>query len=290
MTTRDTLLKDLIDHVQSRMDDGETQADVAPETLKALAQAVASAPSRKSGPPAVSPSRPPSAAEARKRDDCGVVTRAAPATPSAPAAPPAAPVPRPETQSPAGDSLATVAGEVAQCTRCALHKTRTRTVPGQGRTHPEVMFVGEAPGQDEDRQGLAFVGRAGQLLTRMIEAMGYTREEVFIGNILKCRPPDNRKPLPEEMETCLPYLRRQIRLLQPKVIVALGATAVEGLLRLETGITKLRGRWFTFEGIPLMPTYHPAYLLRNPAAKRDVWADLQTVLKSLGRPIPPVKR
>jgi DNA polymerase len=186
---------------------------------------------------------------------------------------------------PAG--LLKIAGAVKACTKCSLHKTRTQTVPGQGNPRPEIMFVGEAPGADEDEQGLAFVGRAGQLLTKMIEAMGLKREEVFIGNILKCRPPDNRPPLPDEMETCLPYLKEQIRILQPKVIVALGATAVRGLIGLD-GITKLRGKWLAFEGIHLMPTYHPAYLLRDPTRKKDTWVDLQEVLRFLGR-IPPPK-
>ena len=134
------------------------------------------------------------------------------------------------------------------------------------------------------------MGRAGRLLTKMISAMGYTREEVFIGNILKCRPPNNRTPLPDEMATCLPYLRRQIAALQPKVIVALGSTAVKGLFDTSQGITKLRGTWLTFEGIDVMPTYHPAYLLRNPSAKRDTWEDLKSVLTHLGRPIPEVKK
>jgi DNA polymerase len=174
---------------------------------------------------------------------------------------------------------------IAGCRKCSLHQTRTRTVPGQGNPAPEILFVGEAPGADEDEQGLAFVGRAGQLLTKMIQAMGFERDEVFIANILKCRPPDNRAPLPEEMETCLPYLKEQIRLLKPKVIVALGATAVRGLVGLE-GISKLRGNWLQFEGIDLMPTYHPAYLLRNPPAKKDVWLDLQEALRRLGRTPP----
>jgi DNA polymerase len=186
-----------------------------------------------------------------------------------------------------GAGLAQVAEAVAVCTRCALHETRTNTVPGQGTPTPELMFIGEAPGADEDRQGLAFVGRAGGLLTKMIEAMGYTRDEVFIGNILKCRPPGNRAPLPDEMETCMPYLKAQIAILKPRVIVALGATAVKGLLDDSTGITKLRGKWHTFEGIDLMPTFHPAYLLRNPAAKHDTWADLKAVLAKLGKKPPP---
>ena len=199
------------------------------------------------------------------------------------------PAPNPEvpgTGPAAESSLDDVAAQIAVCTKCSLHETRTKTVPGQGSSSPEIMFIGEAPGADEDRQGVAFIGRAGQLLTKMIEAMGFTREEVFIGNILKCRPPGNRTPMPDEMETCMPYLKEQIRLLKPKVIIALGATAVKGLLDVRTGITKLRGTWMAFENIDLMPTYHPAYLLRNPSAKKDVWEDLKEVLHFLGREVP----
>ena len=205
--------------------------------------------------------------------------RVTPAVQAVPAAPTSVPV---DVEA----GLRKVAEAIERCTKCSLHKTRTRSVPGQGNPDPEIMFLGEAPGADEDEQGLAFVGRAGQLLTKMIQAMGLQREDVFIANILKSRPPDNRPPLPEEIEACLPYLKEQIRLLKPKVIVALGATAVRGLLALE-GITKLRGKWLTFEGIPLMPTYHPAYLLRNPPAKKEVWEDLQAVLKKLGKTPPP---
>jgi uracil-DNA glycosylase family 4 len=198
----------------------------------------------------------------------------------------------PVAPSPAGDAapadgLLEIARRVAACQRCPLHKSRTRTVPGQGSTAPEILFIGEGPGADEDRQGLAFVGRAGQLLTKIIEAMGLTREQVFIGNIVKCRPPGNRTPLPEEMKACLPYLHEQIAILKPRVIVALGATAVKGLLEVETGITRLRGRWMSYEGIDLMPTFHPAYLLRNPAGKREVWEDMKAVLARLGRQPPP---
>ena len=194
------------------------------------------------------------------------------------------------TAAKAENNMSQIASEIASCKKCSLHKTRIQTVPGQGNAkRPEVMFIGEAPGADEDEQGLAFVGRAGQLLTKMIAAMGFKREEVFIANILKCRPPDNRPPTPEEMAICIPYLKRQIAEVQPKVIVALGATAVLGLLNL-TGISKLRGNWQTFEGIDLMPTYHPSYLLRNPVMKKEAWSDLQVVLKRLGRTPPPVKR
>ena len=188
------------------------------------------------------------------------------------------------------DSLEIVSAEIAACTLCRLCKTRTKVVPGQGNPRPELMFVGEGPGADEDQQGLAFVGKAGQLLTKMIEAMGFKREEVFIGNIVKCRPPDNRVPLPDEMQSCLPYLHRQIDLLKPRVIVCLGATATKGLFGENVGgITKIRGGWLQYRGIDVMPTYHPAYLLRNPPAKPDVWTDLKAVLAKLGRPVPGAK-
>ncbi len=182
-------------------------------------------------------------------------------------------------------NLESVAAHIAGCTQCGLHAGRTNTVPGEGAPQPEIMFVGEAPGADEDAQGRPFVGRAGQLLTKMIEAMGFQRDEVFIANICKCRPPDNRKPEPDEMEACLPYLKAQIALLKPRVIVCLGGTATEGLLGL-TGITRVRGNWHTFEGIDVMPTFHPSYLLRKPGAKHEAWADLQAVLKHIGRPVP----
>ncbi|HOW96693.1 MAG TPA: uracil-DNA glycosylase [Kiritimatiellia bacterium] len=205
------------------------------------------------------------------------------------AEPPVFPPPAAEGAPETADSLAAIAREVDACARCPLHSTRTRTVPGQGSTAPEIMFIGEGPGADEDQQGLAFVGRAGQLLTKIIEAMGFTRDQVFIGNIVKCRPPGNRVPMPEEMQTCLPFLRRQIALLKPKVIVALGATAVKGLLDVQSGITRLRGQWMSYEGIDLMPTFHPAYLLRNPSGKKDVWEDMKAVLARLGREPPPRK-
>jgi DNA polymerase len=162
-----------------------------------------------------------------------------------------------------------------------------------GDPQARLMFVGEAPGADEDVQGEPFVGKAGELLTRIIAAMGLTRSQVYIGNILKCRPntpgqsAGNRKPTPSEMETCRPWLEEQINLIQPEVMVALGATAVEGLLGKTIGITKLRGQWQTYRGIPLMPTYHPAYLLRNqaPAEKRKVWEDMMAVMRRLQMPI-----
>jgi DNA polymerase len=164
---------------------------------------------------------------------------------------------------------------------------------GVGNVHADLLFVGEAPGADEDEQGEPFVGKAGQLLTKIIQTMGLSREQVYIANILKCRPDTpgqasgNRPPTPDEMKTCLPYLLAQIDLIQPKVLVALGKTALEGLLGKTAGITKLRGTWLTFRGTPLMPTYHPAYLLRNQALteKRKVWEDMLQVMNKLALPV-----
>jgi DNA polymerase len=146
------------------------------------------------------------------------------------------------------------------------------------------MFVGEGPGEDEDRQGEPFVGRAGQLLTKMIEAMGYRREDVYIANVVKCRPPGNRNPEPDEIEACEPFLRAQIDAIRPRVLVALGKFAAQTLLREATPISRLRGRWFEYEGVRLMPTFHPAYLLRSPNEKGKAWEDLQHVMKELGKP------
>lgn len=180
------------------------------------------------------------------------------------------------------------------CPKCPhLAKSRKNVVFGVGNIHADLMFVGEAPGADEDEQGEPFVGRAGQLLTRIIQAMGFTRDTVYIANVLKCRPdtPDqtagNRKPTPVEMQTCLPYLLAQIDSIKPKVIVALGGTAVEGLLGKAIPITRFRGRFSDFRGTPLMSTYHPSYLLRNPAlsVKRELWEDMLQVLERLGCPI-----
>jgi len=248
-------------YLENEIAEGRATAEVSPETAAAFKRAASSGPARRSPE---TPAAAPAAERARAEE---------------PAAAPAA-----------GDELAAVARAVAGCARCGLHKSRANTVPGEGPPRPAIMFVGEGPGEEEDRQGRPFVGAAGQLLTRMIEAMGFAREEVFIGNVVKCRPPGNRTPLPEEMEACLPYLRRQIAALQPRVIVALGGTASKALLGLETGITRLRGVWHSFEGIDLMPTYHPAYLLRNASGKRPAWEDLQEVLRRLGRPVPGPKK
>ena len=184
---------------------------------------------------------------------------------------------------------------VRGCTKCGLSRTRTQTVFGQGSPNARLVFVGEAPGFDEDRQGLAFVGRAGQLLTRMITAMGLTREEVFICNVLKCRPPNNRDPSAEEILACSPYLREQLSIIEPEVLVALGSPAAKTLLSTTESIGRLRGRFHEYypsgtigsgPAIPVMPTYHPAYLLRNPNDKAKTWADLQMVMDLLGLPLP----
>jgi DNA polymerase len=168
-----------------------------------------------------------------------------------------------------------------------LHEQRRQTVFARGNPFAELAFVGEGPGADEDAMGLPFVGAAGQLLDRMIAAMGYQRDDVYVCNIVKCRPPNNRKPEFDEMAACMPHLGQQLGLVRPKAIVALGATAVQGLCGTTEGITRLRGKWKLYKGtIPIMPTFHPAYLLRNPAAKREVWLDLQEVLKHLGKSPP----
>jgi DNA polymerase len=182
--------------------------------------------------------------------------------------------------------LAALAAELANCQRCPLHAGRTQMVFGVGKPEAELVFVGEAPGHDEDVQGEPFVGRAGQLLTKMIEAMGLTRGQVYICNVIKCRPPENRDPRPEEIACCEPFLLQQLEIIQPKVIVALGRVAVQSLLRDTTAITRLRGKWRDYYGVPLMPTFHPSYLLRNPAGKRDVWEDLKEVMRKLGLPVP----
>ena len=187
--------------------------------------------------------------------------------------------------------LTVLAEEVRGCTRCVLHAERTQTVFARGTGSAGLCFVGEGPGADEDAQGYPFVGAAGQLLDRMIEAMGLTRDEVYVCNIVKCRPPKNRKPEPDEMAACKPYLEEQLELVQPQVLVALGATAVQGLLGTTEGITRLRGKWKLYRGrIPVMPTFHPAYLLRTPGAKREVWDDLQAVLRQMGRAVPERRR
>jgi uracil-DNA glycosylase len=202
------------------------------------------------------------------------------------------------------DALRAIRGDIGDCTRCVLHKQgRKQIVFGVGNPATEIMFIGEAPGADEDEQGIPFVGRAGQLLTNMINAMGLKRDDIYIANIIKCRPPGNRTPERDECETCSPFLMRQIMTIKPKVIVALGAVAAKTLLGVNDAMANLRGRWYDFhpvvaksspqydsgyEGARLAVTYHPAYLLRDPRQKKEAWKDLQMVMKYLGLQ-PPAK-
>lgn len=184
-------------------------------------------------------------------------------------------------------TLMGLAEEVSVCRRCALHAERTYAVFGEGGSVPRLVVVGEAPGAEEDRTGRPFVGRAGELLTRMLAAIGLTREDVYIANVLKCRPPGNRSPRPDEVAACRPFLDAQLEVLAPPLLLALGSHATRLLLRTERGITALRGRFHTSpDGWRVMPTFHPAYLLRKPAAKRDVWEDLKKVAADLGLSIP----
>jgi uracil-DNA glycosylase family 4 len=231
-----------------------------------------------------------------------------PAAPRAPIAPPAPPPERappqrlviPEARaavaalanpSPVASSpderrtrLALLAEEARTCSRCRLVEQRKQAVFSRGNPFAELCFVGEGPGADEDDQGEPFVGKAGQLLDKMIVAMGYAPADVYICNVVKCRPPENRKPERDEMEACIHFLHDQLAQVQPKVIVALGATAVQGMLGAADGITRMRGKWKLYRGAtPVMPTFHPAYLLRQPAAKREVWSDLQEVMRFLGK-------
>jgi DNA polymerase len=184
-------------------------------------------------------------------------------------------------------ALRMIREDIGDCTRCVLHKQgRKQIVFGVGNPRAELMFIGEAPGADEDMQGEPFVGRAGQLLNNMIKAMGIQRENVYIANIIKCRPPGNRQPEREECETCSPFLMRQIEVVKPKVIVALGAVAAKTLLAVNAPMSELRGRWYDFRGTKLAVTYHPAFLLRDPRQKKETWKDLQMVMKELGWALP----
>ena len=179
-------------------------------------------------------------------------------------------------------TLESVRADLGDCTRCKLHKGRHNIVFGVGNPRARLMFLGEAPGEDEDLQGFPFVGKAGQLLTKMIEAMGLERGDVYIANTVKCRPPNNRNPEPDELESCEPFLKGQLAAVRPEVIVTLGKFAAQSLLRDATPITRLRGQWRQYEGIPVIPTFHPAYLLRSPGEKGKVWEDLKQVMKKLG--------
>jgi DNA polymerase len=180
------------------------------------------------------------------------------------------------------ETLADIKADMEDCRRCRLSQTRTQPVFGDGNSDARLVFVGEGPGYEEDKMGMPFVGAAGKLLTKIIQAMNLSREEVYICNIIKCRPPNNRNPLPEEISSCVPFLERQLRVIHPDYICALGKFAAQTLLQTDEPISKLRGRFHDFLGIKVMPTYHPAYLLRNPAGKRHVWDDMQVLMKAMG--------
>ena len=278
------LLDATIRHLEGLKARGVRYVEVAPETLRALSQAPQRAPASRPAPSApVAPVAPRP-----------LIPRPAPVpapTPVPAPLPPAAPA---GVSGDKATAFAALRTRALACVLCPhLVASRSNVVFGVGDINARLMFVGEAPGADEDQQGEPFVGRAGQLLTKIIQAAGLSRETVYIANILKCRPDTpgetsgNRKPTPAEMATCIPFLQEQIDLIKPEVLIALGGTAVEGLLGKTLGITKLRGIWQTYRGIPLMPTYHPSYLLRNQAVseKRKVWEDMLQAMEKLGLPI-----
>lgn len=283
------LLDATITHLEGMKARGARNIAVSPETLRALVLPAKSQPPNLRSQIASAPTPVPQKS----------VSSPTSSRPAASVSPAESPVVRLPTASLAAASpekaaaFATLRERAMACVKCPnLAASRKNVVFGVGNIEAQLMFVGEAPGADEDLQGEPFVGKAGELLTKIIGATGLSRSDVYIANILKCRPDTpgqtagNRKPTPEEMQTCIPFLHEQIDLIKPKVLVALGGTAVEGLLGL-TGITKLRGQWQTYRGIPLMPTYHPAYLLRNQAMaeKRRVWEDMLAVMEKLGMPI-----
>jgi DNA polymerase len=293
------LLEAAIQHLQGLQARGVRFVSVSPQTLAALSQERLRPPSR----PPLAAASPPAARSTPALPPRAVAPAPKPAEPPAAEPVPSLPLPNPPPTIAAPMALspearaaafAELRQRVMPCTKCPhLAASRKNVVFGVGDIQAQLMFIGEAPGADEDEQGEPFVGKAGQLLTRIIQTMGLTRGSVYIANILKCRPDTpgqsagNRKPTAQEMQTCIPYLHEQIDLIRPRVIVALGATAVEGLLGKTLGITKLRGHWQTYRGTPLMPTYHPAYLLRNQALseKRRVWEDMLQVMEKLGLPI-----
>jgi DNA polymerase len=272
------IIDDAIDHVNLLKELGERTVEIDPAVLRAFDVSLRT--------PAAKPAAPQPVQRAAAAAAVPAFAFEQPKS-----APPVAtaPVLSPEARR---QTLADIAARADACSACPLREKRTKCVPGQGNPDsPDVMFIGEAPGYDEDQQGLAFVGAAGQLLTKMIAAMGYSRDQVFIANICKCRPPGNRAPLPEEMQKCLPFLREQIAAIKPKVIVLLGGTAIKGLLDTQTGVTRLQSQWTSYEGIPVMPTFHPSYLLRFPPAKHDAWHALKLVMAHLGKPVPePAKK
>ena len=270
------LLDATIGHLESLKQRGVRHVDASPDLLRALAQPTVRASAPATGQ-ALGQAQAPVAIPPSRSDEPSVYD-----LPEQSAVDKAA-------------AMEQLRDEALACTKCkSLVATRTQVVVGVGTVEANLMFIGEAPGQDEDREGEPFVGAAGQLLTKIIQATGLDRDTVYIANILKCRPDTpgrisgNRKPRPEEMATCFPWVKRQIEIIRPKVIVAVGGTAVEGLLgNMPSGITRLRGKWQSYRGVPVMPTFHPSYLLRNQswAVKRQVWEDMLQVMEKLEMPI-----
>jgi DNA polymerase len=301
----DQLLDATIQHLEGLKAQGVRFVPVSPETLRTLAQPApansqrapaAQSPIANCQSPMPAPARPavPVVQPAIRTMKSEIAPSTATDLPLALSGEASAIPPVPLSPEAKAGAFAELRTRALACVKCPhLASSRKNVVFGVGSIDAQLMFVGEAPGADEDEQAEPFVGKAGQLLTRIIETMGLQRGDVYIGNILKCRPDTpgqsagNRKPTPDEMKTCIPYLHEQIDLIRPRALVALGATAVEGLLGKTIGITKLRGSWKTYRGIPLMPTYHPAYLLRNQALseKRKVWEDMLQVMEKLGMPI-----
>lgn len=288
------LLDATIQHLESLKERGERFVRVSPENLNALARASKTAAAPRTANPLNLPSPPNRGEDASADPPPYVGGSEVPKARTVSQVSPAAAAPVTSSDPAKAAAFADLRTRAMACVKCPhLASSRKNVVFGVGNIDATLMFVGEAPGADEDIQGEPFVGKAGQLLTKIIQTMGLSREKVYIANILKCRPDTpgqsagNRKPTPAEMETCIPYLHEQIDLIKPKVLVALGGTAVEGLLGKTVGIMKLRGSWQTYRGIPLMPTYHPAYLLRNQALaeKRRVWEDMLAIMEKLEMPI-----
>jgi DNA polymerase len=285
------LLDATIQHLEGLKSRGVRHVAVAPETLRSLAQPAKSEIARTAAPV---PTAKPTIQSAIRNPQSAISTPVAEQESLLALPGEAAPATAPLDPKEKAAAFAALRERALACVKCPhLASSRENVVFGVGSIDAQLMFVGEAPGADEDEQGEPFVGKAGQLLTKIIQATSLQRADVYIANILKCRPDTpgqsagNRKPKPEEMQTCIPYLHEQIDLIRPKVIVALGATAVEGLLGKTIGITKLRGNWQTYRDTPLMPTYHPAYLLRNQAMseKRRVWEDMLAVMEKLTMPV-----
>ncbi len=271
------IARDLRGHLDWLADEGVREIPMSRrETSSALPHHSPPPPRAKEGAPSAAPARgagrpaapAPRGGESRPRPAAAAPLARAPAEPKGLGA---------------ALSLPQLRDEIGDCKRCKLHEARTNIVFGVGNPNAEICFVGEGPGADEDRLGEPFVGAAGKLLDKMIAAMGLSRADVYICNVVKCRPPGNRTPEDDEIEQCLPFLRGQLRALRPAALVTLGKVATQALLDDKTPISRLRGRWREFEGVPLMPTFHPAYLLRSPGEKAKAWEDLKAVLSQLGR-------